>query len=133
QRPREADAGVRQAPVGRLPVATAEDRPLRPIPDGGLAKAMPDWLRGGESARQPSTAVAESKRVADPTLTDTTSFVSENDLPEWIRQIAAKAAAAGAATLEGEQPTLDVSDLFTSAADTPNAPVGRIAQLLGEP
>lgn len=134
QRPREADATVRQAPAGRLPIATAEDRPLRPIPDGGLAKAMPDWLRGGESSRQPSAAVAESKRIADSTLTDTTSFVSENDLPEWIRQIAAKdAAAVGAAPPEGEQSSLDVSDLFTSATDAPSAPVGRIAQLLGEP
>jgi hypothetical protein len=95
---------------------------------------MPEWLRTVPTVAQTNTAPPAARAEVDPTLLDTGSFVSENDLPDWIRQIAVQdAAAAGATVPPDEQPSLDVTDLFTSMADAPDAPAGRIAQLLGEP
>lgn len=69
--------------------AHAEDRlPLRAIPNGDLSTSLPAWLQ-----QPPDTSAATEPRSAPtpapPDLADTTSFISENDLPEWIRQLAA--------------------------------------------
>jgi Double zinc ribbon len=70
---------------------TASRRILSPeIPNGGLDRTMPSWLN--EPPKQvapapiaPAPAPAPSPVVAS---TDTTSFISESDLPAWIRQLA---------------------------------------------
>lgn len=59
-------------------------RPLPPVPTPGLPNAMPDWLKS--SSATPGSS-------PEPDAADTTTFISENDLPEWIRQIAAADAA----------------------------------------
>jgi hypothetical protein len=64
-----------ERPVAPPPPA----KPLPPVPTAGLPNAIPDWLRQ-QSAAKPA--------VPEPEATDTSSFISENDLPEWIRQIA---------------------------------------------
>ncbi len=62
--------------------------PRKAIPKGDLSTSLPAWLR-----QPPDTSTAEpSQPTAAPSsheLTDTTGFISESDLPEWIRQLAA--------------------------------------------
>jgi hypothetical protein len=60
-------------------LSTSETEPLPPLPDGGLAQAMPDWLR----AEPPSP----SPPAASVAVTDPTGFITEDDLPEWLRQL----------------------------------------------
>lgn len=83
-------AGFHVAPSTTTGLAEPEEsnqppRPLPPVPNAGLPSAMPEWLRTQTGSAEPDA------RPIDPT--DTTSFISENDLPEWIRQIAAADAA----------------------------------------
>ncbi len=64
------------------------DAPHRVIPNGNLSTSLPAWLQ------QPPDASATSEPRPAPTpaaaeIADTTSFISESDLPEWIRQLAA--------------------------------------------
>lgn len=72
--------------------------PLPPLPDGGLAAGMPDWLRAapdqGPIAEPPTVALgrsgaAPSNAPAPPEPIDPTTFLTEHDLPDWIRRIAA--------------------------------------------
>ena len=58
-------------------LSAPETEPLPPLPDGGLARAMPDWLR----------AEPPSPPVAPITVTDPAGFITEDDLPEWLRQL----------------------------------------------
>jgi hypothetical protein len=53
-----------------------EREPLPPLPDGGLARVMPDWLRD-EPAAEPSPASA----------IDPADLVTADDLPDWLRQL----------------------------------------------
>ena len=56
-----------------------------PIPTGDLPSTIPDWLK------RPVQPVAmnrsEESLLSDPT--DTRGFITEDDLPAWIREIAA--------------------------------------------
>lgn len=75
---------------------------LPPLPDGGLAQSMPSWLRASESAEAPPAAPSEARLELssatppmgmatpkrDGDITDTTQFLSDDDLPEWIRRLA---------------------------------------------
>jgi hypothetical protein len=115
------------APLGQVAgsIATTDtEPPLPPLPDGGLSANMPSWLRPGAGS---ATASAEPAAAAHPVPsspradlsarslaedpTDTTSFISEKDLPDWLRQLAdaeavqAEAAALVAAAQEAEQAT----------------------------
>lgn len=66
------------------------DRPLPPLPDGGLAAAMPDWLRG-----DPELGGSAGNDGAGPGMRpvgeviDPTTFLTEDDLPDWLRRLAA--------------------------------------------
>ena len=79
------------APAGDAETA---NRPLPPLPDGGLAASMPDWLRaapidGGpvpEPLAPAPTPVAPSAAF-EPI--NPTTFVTEEDLPAWIRALVA--------------------------------------------
>lgn len=70
----------------------------RPIPDGGLADAMPDWLRRPPAWRNlprtttPATAVPSRPPLPDPdtSIIDPRTLVSVDDLPAWLREIAAR-------------------------------------------
>lgn len=62
--------------------------PLPPIPDGGLAKVMPGWLRQGLVAAE--LASAETAKNPTPALDaslDPAGFITEADLPDWLRQL----------------------------------------------
>jgi Double zinc ribbon len=56
------------------------------IPNGGLDQSMPSWLNQSPQAAAP--VAPPTPAVPTEAMTDTTSFISESDLPAWIRQLA---------------------------------------------
>ena len=77
-------ASETQAPAGPGParkLVSAE------IPNGGLDQSMPLWLNQPPQAA--ALSIPPTPAVPTEAMTDTTSFISESDLPAWIRQLAA--------------------------------------------
>jgi len=66
--------------------STGNDRSLPPIPDGGLATAMPTWLRAAPTGAPLSARPA----TAAPAGAEPTGFISGDDLPVWVRDLVAK-------------------------------------------
>jgi hypothetical protein len=80
--------------------AAAELPPLPPLPDGGLRASMPSWLR------EPPTSAVESApvvhlspdvapvQVADLAAlgprADPRTFLSDDDFPQWLRDLAVR-------------------------------------------
>jgi len=64
----------------------ADDGALPPIPDGGLAAMMPDWLR--EPPAAPPAA------PADAVPTDPRAWLTPDDLSPWMRELPAAPPAA---------------------------------------
>lgn len=74
-------------------------QPLPPLPDGGLRGSMPDWLRRPPVIEgQPLTELATAEQsigakrpapASDASVVDVQTFLSADDLPEWIRRLAA--------------------------------------------
>jgi hypothetical protein len=66
---------------------------LRPLPDGGLGTAMPDWLRRPPAWRdlKPRDG-ARGRDLPDPDISviDPRTFVDLADLPPWLQAIAAR-------------------------------------------
>lgn len=71
-------------------VDTIVDTPLPPIPDGGLARAMPDWLRLGPHA------TADSAELLGPPPNEFASILSDEDIPVWLKRMAERHAAESA-------------------------------------
>lgn len=101
QRLRAAEDGASPPASGAAVAADAppDDRPLPPLPDGGLAATMPDWLRhpdaaGGDGVRAttpdyPPEGVGAATAVPPPAeAIDPTTFLTEDDLPAWLRRLA---------------------------------------------
>ena len=81
--------------------AAAELPPLPPLPDGGLRASMPSWLR-----EPPAPSIVESAPVAplSPELApeqiadlaplgpraDPRTFLSDDDFPQWLRDLAVR-------------------------------------------
>ena len=67
-------------------------QPLPPIPDGGLATAMPSWLRsplvrtGATGEPGPPQVDNGPGRVPGPSA-DVASLVEPEDLPAWLRSL----------------------------------------------
>lgn len=59
-------------------LSAPDAEPLPPLPDGGLARTMPDWLR----AEPPPSPLASPVAATDPA-----GFITEDDLPDWLRQL----------------------------------------------
>jgi len=95
------------APLAAMVAADAAkpeaDRPLPPLPDGGLAATMPAWLRaplpspgadatdpGPATNGAPATSPTLRPATPPPATVDARGFISENDLPSWIKQLVAK-------------------------------------------
>ena len=59
---------------------------LRPIPDGGLATTLPDWLK-----ERPAWSLESAKKSTlppDASAIDPRLLVREQDLPNWLQAIA---------------------------------------------
>lgn len=108
-----------QPPVQSAPRAQA----LPPVPTGDLPSSLPDWLR----SQAPQAAPAEPQiQIPKPVSVDTSSFISEGDLPEWIRQIAA-----ADAEKQAEEDRLAAVQAAQVASTAPAEP-GRRQPLPGE-
>jgi hypothetical protein len=102
----------------------AEPPPLPPLPDGGLSASMPSWMREPPAREVESEVrvetVEQAARLALPPLgphADPRTFLSDDDFPRWLRDLAARRDAARA-------PSAAVGDLVggpgrPSAADWP--------------
>lgn len=83
--------------------ATADLPPLPPLPDGGLGASMPSWLREAPPpADAGDVAPSLSLDVPDPPAppgaqADPRLFLTDDDFPRWLRDLAAREAAASAA------------------------------------
>ena len=101
-------ANGRMAPVEALRAEATDAAlpPLPPLPDGGLATTMPSWLRAAPDAAAAMVPVAEEPPPSAPPPSagnsplrpaaqsvSTSGMISENDLPQWIRQLVANEAA----------------------------------------
>lgn len=70
-------------------------RQMPPIPDGGLATSMPDWLRRPPAWRtSPDRESGPSAMANIPTLPDTDTsvidpreFIHDDDLPRWLQSL----------------------------------------------
>ena len=65
---------------------------LPPLPDGGLAGAMPDWLRPTVTGAAPGADAASPSAGAPPNPYDPATFLTAEDLPAWLRALGAKPA-----------------------------------------
>jgi len=81
--------------------AAAELPPLPPLPDGGLRASMPSWLREPPAPifpDAPSLAPPDpddaAEQVADLASlgprADPRTFLSDNDFPQWLRDLAVR-------------------------------------------
>ncbi len=119
----------------RPPSTLSPERPLPPLPDGGLAEAMPEWLRAAPASPAPPTmdappdhglaATAQSPVAASEAhgdLRDPTTYLSPDDLPAWIHQLVARERATPEPT-PIDQPLVDaapsVDPAGTGAATAP--------------
>lgn len=66
-----------------------EDQQPR-IPDGGLSSAMPEWLRQPPAWKRPAVQTRE-RSLPDPdsSVIDPASLVDVENLPRWLRELAA--------------------------------------------
>jgi hypothetical protein len=129
------------SPETQAPAAPGSARKLvsPEIPNGGLDQSMPSWLNQSPQAAAP--VAPPTPAVPTEAMTDTTSFISESDLPAWIRQLAeaeeqrkaqeaaTAAAAAAAASYQPAPPQASppAQDLFGEGSLA-----HRISQLPGE-
>lgn len=105
------------------PADTIADTPLPPIPDGGLARAMPTWLRSS-----PNSTV-EATLSPPPAQNEFASILSDEDIPVWLKRMAERHAAeqapavvvaASAAPAVADSPAQPAS----SEAASPPTPAG---------
>jgi Double zinc ribbon len=75
---------------GQIDIASeAAAHPPLSIPAPGLASSIPAWLQDPPGADATPAQSASAAPTPEPDVADTGSFISESDLPEWIRQLAA--------------------------------------------
>jgi hypothetical protein len=133
-----AEAGPDSAMRAPAAAPAPEAPPLPPLPDGGLGRTMPSWLRPGTgpeiagAARSSPAAPAYASPVIhgrslaeDPT--DTTSFISESDLPDWLRQLAATEAAQAEEARRTEEAARIAAEQVAEAAERQAAIAGAAA------
>jgi hypothetical protein len=101
--------------------AAAELPPLPSLPDGGLAASMPSWLReppGPDDAPPFPVAGAATESLASlGPRADPRTFLTDDDFPRWLRDLAARDAAPAAPAIDGrpplQPPAVDASGPFT--------------------
>lgn len=80
-----------EMPVAGAAAPESDERPLPPIPDGGLASGMPDWL----TRPTPATLRRMARRSGltdlgglEPVASD---FVRSEDVPGWLQAVRRRA------------------------------------------
>ncbi len=100
----------------------SQSRPLPPLPDGGLADAMPEWLRPGT----PLAAQASPPPSVSSSPADFSTILSEDDLPEWLKRVAARDSGLQSLTPIDERP-----DTISAEAQPPH--IGTDDPAIGPP
>lgn len=81
----------------------ARDDPFgRPMPDGGLAETMPDWLRRPPAWRETVARREKLRPPADTSPIDPRTLIDVEDLPLWLQRIAQRPTERAAEHLRGE-------------------------------
>lgn len=63
----------------------------RPIPDGGLGTAMPDWMRQSPSwKRDPEPRPVRTIPAPDVSVIDPQDLIDIDDLPQWLQAVASR-------------------------------------------
>ncbi|HEV2127036.1 MAG TPA: hypothetical protein VGR22_00275 [Thermomicrobiales bacterium] len=78
-----------------MPDKRRDEEQLPPIPDGGLAESMPEWLRrppAWRTLRDEEVVQAEPPETdeipeADDSPIDPRTFLTDDDLPDWLRRL----------------------------------------------
>lgn len=114
----------------------AERDAMRPIPDGGLQQAMPEWLRrppawrdlpkrAESAAGTPPEPARKTLPEPDTSEIDPRSLVDVSDLPLWLQDLAARAqkAPAGAGpVITGNTAPQQEEDIVMTDRDTTPTP-----------
>jgi hypothetical protein len=99
------------------------ETPLPPIPDGGLSRVMPDWLRSG-----PRATTAETTLPPQPAPNEFASILSDEDIPVWLKRMAERHAAdrapAAVPTQTHAPAASSVQAASSGTANPPAAPAG---------
>lgn len=66
---------------------TIADTPLPPLPDGGLAHAMPTWLRSSQCVTAETALAPQAEAI------DFARILSVEDIPLWLKRMAERHAA----------------------------------------
>lgn len=111
-------ADLTPAPTRPRAMETETRLPSASIPTGDLPSAIPDWLK--RPIQPVATDRSEQSLLTDPT--DTRGFITEDDLPAWIREIAAADTGRKA----------DASEAKASDAEAEPAPPAKRRLLPGE-
>ncbi len=106
-------------------VDTIADTPLPPIPDGGLSRAMPGWLR-----LAPHSTI-EAPELPQPVPNEFASILSDEDIPLWLKRMAERHAAENAPPVNLAQSTEAANPPIRAAraeaaAPAPAAPERRV-------
>lgn len=108
--------------------------PLPPVPDGGLNETMPTWLRTGPDPLRTIGQTISDEPVArkrdQPEKINPSQLISEDDLPEWIRQLVATEAAEKA-TADARQAA--EADLRAASPRQPVDPPAAVSRQRSEP
>ena len=116
------------APVHARSTASEADASVAPaarpaIPTGDLAASIPSWLKAPMPEEPP--APAQESLLTDPT--DTRGFITEDDLPAWIRQIAIEEDAKQAEREKAAQAAAEAAAAnVEESADSPASPRRRL-------
>jgi hypothetical protein len=92
------------------PEPTRDDDPdvsRRPIPDGGLGAAMPAWLQQPPVWKQPPIqATSRTLPEPDTSAIDLSTMLDDDDLPQWLRDMAVSAPVTRSKDAPADAPTI---------------------------
>lgn len=93
------------------------DTPLPPIPDGGLARVMPTWLRSNRHSD------VETTSTPPPEQNEFAGILSDEDIPVWLKRLAERHAAEQApAAVATESPAPAASPVQQDSFEAPPTP-----------
>lgn len=118
--------------------AAAQPPPLPPLPDGGLGASMPAWLREPSTPPLAPAAPIAPFPAAPPSLgarTDPRAFLSDDDFPRWLRDLAAQRLAPKSAPARTEEkpPPAQTSRDAAIPADVSPQPESTLPPVVADP
>ena len=114
-----------------------DDAKMPPIPDGGLSDSMPDWLRRPPAWRtlkdtdDVQTEPVRSAELPEPdtSVIDPRTFLTDDDLPLWLRNMGRARRAAPDQPGDDEAIADDADDTVSNSAREPASPPAEASRL----